>query len=45
MKIVVIRLLASILFGFAVLTYMSKQSSVYKHLLKNQIENNQNNPK
>lgn len=36
MKIVVIKLIASILFGMAVLQYMSKNSSVYKHIMMKQ---------
>ncbi len=44
MKIIVIRLIATFLFGLAVFNYMSQNSSIYKHFLKKQIEYNKETP-
>ena len=44
MKLLVIRFIATILFSFAVLKYMSQNSSAYKHFTNKEIKFNQVTP-
>ena len=44
MKLLVIRFIATILFSFAVLKYMSQNSSTYKHFINKEIKFNQVTP-